>query len=151
MANSLEELSEVVRLYAKAVIVKYKIPPYTYKKAAKTKDGTRNQLEFGVSDGQAIQKQASADKRKAKSKKRKQQDDKPHRRSINFGGRVYSDEELAQLAEQARLALAEACELAGGRVFYCCGYIHKEGLYECASQCKSKQHYKRVDELIEQR
>jgi len=54
---------------------------------------------------------------------------------------------LATLAEQARLAMARAEELAGEPVVYCCGAIRKERINECPGTCGARPEYRVVNQL----
>jgi hypothetical protein len=155
------ELTDTVRTYVAALIRNNEILPVKYKKHRKKKGDETNgdiidELEFGVSDSAAVAKMAQANRRKAEKEKKKpnKKGDLGSQRPdiseiVNSVVIKYTDDELAALAEQARLALARAGELAGEPVIYCCAHIRKERLHDCKSGARTKWRYKQVAKLVE--
>jgi hypothetical protein len=138
------ELSEYVRLYARALSITNDNTPFEHPVSDRPEG--ESEAEFGVVLTKAEKKrQRETWGKKAKVKKKKTyQKPKPW---LHTSAQTFSASELATLAEQAKLALAEAGRLAGERVIYCCGYIRKEKNYDCRAECSSKQRYKIIREL----
>ena len=130
------ELTELVRQYARALINYYKIPPYEYQKSPSK---LNKRAEFG--------KTTKSDVKKARRKKKNGKSVAPTRvtssvvKNIQAGGKTFSDKEMAQLAQQARQAIQQACKLAGEPVVYCCGLLRIKSRinYECTCE-QSKRH-----------
>lgn len=144
------ELSEQVRKFSSALIRNYGILPVDYNDETVSTPTSTTNLEFGVSDGKAIHKKALAKRRKKKKKKEKPPlalSDPKLVESLYGSVKIYTDNELAQLAEQAKQALAEASRLAGEPVIYCCAAIRRKSIHECFGECESWEHYKQINEL----
>ena len=145
------ELSEQARHYVRALIKTCGILPFKYPQEAK-KGHVDESLVIGTIDAKALHKREAAKKRKAKSKVKKlvEEKEEPIKHPAlpdNSGDPLPSPALLAELAEQARLALAEASKLAGEPVIYCCAAIRKEGNYECEARCQDNEHYQRINDL----
>lgn len=144
------ELSEQARHYVRALIKIHGILPFKYPQEPK-KGQVDESLIIGTIDAKALHKREAAKKRKAKARAKKLVKKKEEPKKSNAipdtKDPVPSPAQLAQLAEQARLALAEASRLAGEPVFYCCAAIRKEGNYECEGNCQDNEHYRRVNGL----
>ena len=150
----MDKLSETVRHYVRAFIIKNGILPFKYPKGKKKKSDGKvvKDIQFGVTSSEEVHQQALAAsrlKRKLARLLAKAKAAPPRKKSspVTFGpGETFTASELATLAEQAKQALAQAEELAGERVKYCCGSIRLER-YKCIYKCSSKKQYRAVNEL----
>jgi alpha-beta hydrolase superfamily lysophospholipase len=144
------ELSEQARHYVRALIKIYGILPFEYPQEVK-KGEVDESLVIGSVDAKVVHKREAAKKRKARSKAKKLAKKKEEPKKYNALPDKQdphpSPAQLAELAEQARLALAEASKLAGEPVIYCCAAIRKEDKYECRANCQDNKHYQRINEL----
>jgi len=134
-------LSEQVRLYARGLLNRYEPTPYEYP----GKKEKESEAKYGVVLTKAEKKKQRA--RWSKKKKKKKSTYQPPVPWLHENDIEYSASQLALLAEQAKLALAEARKQAGEEVIYCCGNIRRTKGYECRAKCSSKQRYQIIREL----
>lgn len=132
MANSTSEiikLSEVVRRYMRAVILREHIPPFSY-------DLQDHELKLG-NDVKKIVKA-----RKRKDNKRPETSG-ALRLSLHYGGNPPTEEEVLRLRKLAMEAVEEASKLFGKHAVYCTGMLRASHLADCG--CKDVPRYGEIN------
>lgn len=166
------ELSEIVRQYAFALILANQKPREEDEAEEKddlseksyseiTAESIGVELKFGETDAKTLNKRV-IDERSAVRVHNRAIEKRKIQEAASAGKRKASDPseiipetyqppspaELASLAEQAKLALAEASELAGEPVEYCCAAIRKVSKNECRGRCKEARRYRAIRALL---
>lgn len=165
------ELSEIVRQYAFALILASQKPRKAHTDRDEedlaersygdiTAESIGVELEFGKVDASAINERVKNERsavrvhNRAVDKRKRQAEESKGRRTVDPSEiipEIYeppSQAELAALAEQAKLALAEAGKLAGEPVEYCCAAIRKVSKHECSGNYRGTGRYRAVRALL---
>jgi len=132
MTNSTSDairLSEVVRRYMQAIILREHTPPFDYA-----------MHEHEVQLGNDVKKIVKARKR---DDKKKPESSGALRLSLHYGGNPPTEEDVLRLRKLAMEAVEEAGKLFGQRAVYCTGMLRAGHLADCA--CKDIPRYNEIN------
>ena len=130
-----EELTKLVRQYAKGLINFQHITPFPYPKDDSLK-------EFGDMTAKELQ---NSIKRKKRKKNKPSQVVFSPALLASLDGEHVSEAQLAKLAEQARLAIEQAERQAGERVVYCCGNLRLENKIDYECECTNSIRHQAIN------